>query len=89
MATQETPEAFIEDLGVRLRANGGTDKGPALCNVLPIAADNVCSNVVDIGHTATKKVWTWFADEVLDALGDHESQCKTQTQAHPPGIKLP
>lgn len=53
------------------------------------ARDCILTDQAEVRIATSEKVWSWFADQVLQTLGHHEGASKRETQAHPTGIPFP
>lgn len=74
---------------IRVLANVGGDKRPSGVEVLAVATDDVLLDIVEIWLAAGNAAWSWFAEEVLHALGDEEGNDKRESKTSPAFLPLP
>jgi hypothetical protein len=74
---------------IRVLANVGGDKRPSGIEVLAVAAHNILLDVGKIGLAASDTAWSWFAKQVLHALGDEEGDNQGERKASPALLPLP
>lgn len=85
----ERLKSIINSMRVRVLANVGGDKRPSRIEVLAVATDDVVLDVGEVWFTASNAAWSWFAEEVLHALGDEEGDDKRESKASPAFLPLP
>ena len=89
MATGERLESIVYKMRIGVLANVGRNKRPSGIEVLAVATDDVLLDIVEIWLAAGNAAWSWFAEEVLHALGDEEGNDKRESKASPAFLPFP
>jgi hypothetical protein len=89
VAARERLESIIYKMRIRVLADVGGDKRPPGIEILTVASNDVLLDVVEVWLTASDAAWSWFAEEVLHALGDEEGNDKRESEASPAFLPLP
>lgn len=85
MTTWITPETIVQLVLVRILANVGADKLTAYARIgnAGEAPHDILVEVVQVGLTTREKIGSWFAKEVLHAVGDEPCSDDRERQAQP------
>lgn len=89
MTARERLESIIYKMRIRILANVGGDKRPPGIEVLAVATDDVILDIVEVRLAASNTAWSWFAKEVLHALGDEERNDERESKTSPAFLPLP
>ena len=85
MPAREAAKPVVEVALVRLLADGRADQLPQWREPHAVAAEPVRRYRVHVGVAAAEQIRARLAEELLHALGQHESRREGHAEAHPAG----